>query len=112
MSPFVAVFVITLLSSILYNKFDTNSEKKTRNNGYYTFDRSNEKSAKNEHSKYERQSSEFLDESADRNGFSLENISELDVCIFTVKWRFYQRRNFSKRNFKPVKTSSQCRRNW
>ena len=69
MSPLVGIFVITLLSSILYNKFDANSRATTQKNLYYWSEKSNAKME------------DLKDES---NGFDLEDITEVDVCIFTV----------------------------
>ena len=71
MSPLVGIFVITMLSSILYNKFDANSRgTTTQRNHYYWSEKSN---AKPENSKDER-----------NDGFDFEDITEQDVCIFTV----------------------------
>jgi hypothetical protein len=90
MSPLLGIFAITLLSSILYNKFDANSrETTTRKNPYYSFEKSNAKSARRENFKDERQSSKFWNEKEDEAGFAFENINELDVCIFTVS-EFFQ----------------------
>ena len=73
MSPLVGIFVITLLSSILYNKFDANSRATTQKNLYYWSEKSNAKTE------------DLKDES---NGFDLEDITEVDVCIFTVSKAF------------------------
>ena len=82
MSPLVGIFVITLLSSILYNKFDGNSQTATtRKNPHYSFEKSHAKSKEKKVSK-DRKDSEFLNENQDSLVF--ENISEMDVCIFTV----------------------------
>ncbi len=87
MSPLVGIFVITLLSSILYNKFDANLRTTTtRNNPYYSTEKSNAKSEEKENLKDE-ESSQSLDENED--GFAFENINEMDVCIFTVSGIFY-----------------------
>jgi hypothetical protein len=85
MSPLVGIFVITLLSSILYNKFDANLRTTTtKNNPYYSAEKSNAKSEGKENLKDE-ESSQSLDE----DGFAFENINEMDVCIFTVSGIFY-----------------------
>ena len=82
MSPLVGIFVITLLSSMLYNKFDGNSQTATtRKNPYYSFEKSHAKSGEKKGSK-DGENPEFLDENQD--SFVFENVSEMDVCIFTV----------------------------
>ena len=80
MSPLVGIFVITLLSSILYNKFDGNSQTATtRKNSHYTFEKSH---AKSEEKKGPKNGKNSIDENQD--SFVFENINEMDVCIFTV----------------------------
>jgi hypothetical protein len=82
MSPLIGIFVITLISSILYNKFDANSRTQTtRTNPYYPFEKPHAKSEEKGNLKGEK-SSEDLDENED--SLAYENISEMDVCIFTV----------------------------
>ena len=80
MSPLVGLFFATLISSLLYNKFDANSRTATtRRNTQSNIETSNNKRIQRDKSK--------VDENMGDDIF--ENVSELDVCIFTVSGHFF-----------------------